>query len=119
MIELSLILSILPMLVLDVALPLSDNVSDLALILRWYLSGHAKYATGMLIPFLMNVCGNIYNWWKWDSKKEKKFTWMLLILQLWPVYRAIKVIILIFKKDPHAEEAKNKFECQIAGLEAY
>ena len=67
----------------------------------------------------MNSCFNIYQWWKWDSKSEKRFTWLLLIFQLWPVYRAIKVIAHLYKKTPNAEIEKRKFEQQIVLLEPY
>ena len=117
--EQSAIRLVLPTLIFDTFLPTVDSVSDLILILRWYTTGHVKYATAMAIPFLMNSCFNIYQWWKWDSKYEKRFTWILLIFQLWPVYRAIKLIIHLYKKTPNAQEEKMKFERQIVSLEPY
>ena len=67
----------------------------------------------------MNVASNVIHWWKLDSKQEKKYTWLLLILQLWPVYRGIKVDIKMLKKLPGAEEEKKKFEAKIVSLEPY
>ena len=119
MCDLNLLMSALPTLIFDVAIPFSDNISDLSLIIQWYIAGHWKYATGMLIPFLMNVLANFYKWWRMDSIKEKKYTWILVILQLWPVYRAIKLIRCIYKKDPQIEEKKRLFTQDIAGLEAF
>ena len=113
------IITILPLLIFDVGVPFADNTSDIRLIVEWYITGNWKYATGMLIPFLLNVFANIYHWWKWDSKSEKKYTWLLIILQLWPIYRAIKLAIKIVKKIPGAEAEKKKFESEIVTLEPY
>ena len=79
------IMIILPSMIVDVGVPFMDNVSDIRLILKWYTTGHVKFAIAMLIPFLLNVTANIYHWWKWDSNTEKKYTWLLIILQLWPI----------------------------------
>ena len=98
--------SILPTLIFDITVPFADNVSDIRLILEWYISGNWKFSTSMLIPFLLNVSANIYHWWKWDSKTEKRFTWLLLIIQLWPFYRAVKLAYKMFKKIPGAEAEK-------------
>ena len=113
------LLTILPTLLLDVTVPFVDNVSDLSLIFEWYNTGHWKYATSLLIPFLLNVIGTIYHWWKWDSKTEKKYTWFLIILQLWPIYRAIKLAIKVWKRLPGVEAEKNKFEGEVLSLEPY
>ena len=112
-------MTIIPMLIFDVGLIFADNVSDIRLIVTWYTSGNSNFATAMLIPFFLNVSSNIYHWWKWDSRSEKKYTWLLIFLQLWPIYRAIKLAIKIFKKLPGAEEEKKKFEAEIVTLEPY
>ena len=100
--------SIIPTLILDCAVPTIDQISDLMLIIRWYVTGHDKFASAMALPFLMNAISNIYHWMKWDSKEEKKFTWLLVILQLWPVYRALKIIYHIYKKAPNIEQEREK-----------
>ena len=82
MCDVKLMKNVLPTLVFDVAVPTADQISDLFLIIRWYVEDHPNYATAMLIPFLMNVCSNYYHWWKWDTSFEKWFTWILVLLQL-------------------------------------
>ena len=113
------IMSVIPTLFFDVSVPFADNVSDILQIGKWFSTGNRKFATSMLIPFLLNVSANFYHWWKWDSKQEKRFTWLLVILQVWPIYRAIMVVIKLFKKVPGAEEEKKKFESEIVTLEPY
>ena len=98
--------SILPTLILDSVAPMVDQASDLALIIEWYSTEHFKFAAAMAIPFLMNVFSNIYHWWKWDSTNEKKYTWILLLLQLWPIYRAFKLVSNTYKKNPNAKKEK-------------
>ena len=104
------IMSIIPTLLFDVGLPFADNVSDIRLIIEWFSTGNWKFAISMLIPFLLNVCANIYHWWKWDSKREKMFTWILIILQLWPIYRAIKLIIKLLKKSQELKKKKRSLK---------
>ena len=111
--------SILPTLVLDSVAPMVDQASDLALIIEWYSTEHFKFAAAMAIPFLMNVFSNIYHWWKWDSTNEKKYTWILLLLQLWPIYRAFKLVSNTYKKNPNAKKEKLKFEREIVSLEPF
>ena len=113
------VLSILPSLFFDGVVPFADNVSDLRLIYEWYTTGHWRFATSMLIPFLLNASANIYHWWKWDSKEEKKYTWLLLILQLWPIYRAIKLAMKTWKKLPGVDAERKKFEGEVLSLEPY
>ena len=55
MFDLSVIKSVLPTLIFDTVLPTVDSGSDLILILRWYTTGHVKYATAMAIPFMINA----------------------------------------------------------------
>ena len=119
MFDASIIKDIFPTLVLDVAVPTADQVSDLSLIVKWYAEDHPKYATAMLIPFLLNVCSNFYHWWKWDSSFEKRFTWLLVLFQLWPVYRAVKLVIQLYRRNESAEAEKRRFESEITSLEAY
>ena len=119
MFDASIIKDILPTLVLDVVVPTADQVSDLSLIVKWYSEDHPKYATAMLIPFLLNVCSNFYHWWKWDSCLEKRFTWLLVLFQLWPVYRAVKLVIHLYRRIESAEAEKRRFESEITSLEAY
>jgi len=109
----------LPSFLFDSVFPTIDSVLDLVLILRWYTTGHANYATGLAVPFIINLCFNTYQWWKWDSKSEKKLTWMLLVLQVWPIYRSAKFILYLSKRKHEAEKEKRKFVKRIDFLEPY
>ena len=111
--------SVLPTLAFDCIAPLVDQVSDLILIITWLTSGHIKFAIAMTIPFLLNVTANFYHWWKWDDKMEKRFSWILVVLQLWPVYRALKIVNLVHKNDPNANKEKERFNKVIVSLEPY
>ena len=42
-----------------------------------------------------------------------------IILQLWPVYRALKIVNAVHKKDPKAGEEKERFNQQIVSLEPF
>ena len=91
------------MLFFDVFLPTLDVYSDASLVLPWYYENHWKFALMMSIPPLLNFGFTAYKWWSTEKKSEKKWTWVLVLLQLYQQWRALKVIYLIWKNDKRAE----------------
>ena len=41
----------------------------------------------------------MHSWYYFEPKNDKKYSWIFLILQLWPQICAIRIIILIVKND--------------------
>ena len=115
----SVLVSIIPNLVLDAVLPTVDSVLDLIFILRWYTLGHVNYASALAVPFIINSVFNIYQWWKLDTKIEKKFSWLLFVLQLWPAYKTINFILHLYYENRKKNEEKRKLKRQILLLEPY
>ena len=107
------------MIIFDVVVPTVDVYSDLSLIITWYMQGHWKYASAMLIPVLLNFLATCYTWWRLEKKKDKKLTWILLVAQVWPQYRAIKVIVHVLRSHPGAEEKKKLLLRELGGLEPF
>ena len=94
------LMEVMPLVILNIGLPTGDVFSDILTITTLYQSGHLYFATFLLTPFLLNVVFTTFSWWRIDSNKEKKWTWILLLFQLWPQYRAMQIIFKIFKGDP-------------------
>lgn len=111
--------SIIPNLILDAVLPTVDSVLNLILILRWYTLGHVNYASALAVPFIINSVFNIYQWWKFDSKTEKKFTWLLVVLQLWPAYKTMNLILRLYNENKKTDEEKRKLKRPIRLLQPY
>ena len=64
----------------------------------FYSNRHPKFATILSIPVLLSFVLLIPHWLK--TEKTSKRRWMtlpLLLLQVWPQYRILKLLILLFK----------------------
>ena len=61
-------------------------------------TGHPKFATVLSIPVLLSFILLIPHWLK--VEKTSKRRWMtlpLLLLQVWPQYRVLKLLIILFQ----------------------
>ena len=113
------LLQVMPLIVLDIGLPTSDVFSDIIGIITLYQAGLAPYATRLLMPLILNVVFTTFAWWRMDSPQEKRFTWALLLMQLWPQYRAVKIILKILKEDQTYIEDKFILERDVSILEPF
>ena len=113
------LMEVMPLVILNIGLPTGDVFSDILTITTLYQSGHLYFATTLLTPFLLNVVFTTFSWWRIDSNKEKKWTWILLLFQLWPQYRAMKIIFKIFKGDQSYVDDKNTLERDVSILEPF
>ena len=96
----------LPSALFDVGLPTLDVYSDLSLIIPWFIRGHVIYGWSMTVPLLLQFISTAYKWIKMEKPEDKKWSWILLLLQLWPQWRAIRIIRLLYRNDPRAVEKK-------------
>ena len=113
------LLEVIPLVILNIGLPTADVFSDMYVIITLYQSSHPGYATALLTPLLSNVISTAISWSKLDSTREKKWTWVLLVMQVWPQYRTIKIIIKMFKGDHSYEEEKNVLQRDVSILEPF
>ena len=85
--------TILVLLVLNIALPTLDTVTDINLVYKLYRGAEDKYgvwmndpkmATAMLTPFLLNyfVCLITF----FIKEKNKKFTFIFALLKIYPQF---------------------------------
>ena len=110
---------IAPSIVFDVVLPTLDVYSDLSLIIGWLVGGHWKYAISMSIPVLLQFLFTIQKWVRLEKSKSKKLSWLLLLLQFWPQWRAIRAINLDFKNDKKAHAKKKELMREVTTTEPY
>ena len=76
------LMTILVLLVLNIALPTLDTFTDINLVIKLFRAKHHYYmATAMLIPFLLNyfVCFITF----FRKEKNKKFTFISPLLNLY------------------------------------
>ena len=93
---------------LNVALPTVDVYSDLALVTKLYYKGHPKWASLILVPFLVNyaLC-----WIAWfTTEKQKKFTWIAALLGCYPQLVAARIIRLFWTQPLKGMNEKKNLE---------
>ena len=110
---------IAPSFIFEVALPSADVFSDLSLIIPWYLSGHWKYAISMSVPLYLQFSSTTLKWNMLENKKNKRWSAILLILQCWPQWRALQLILLDYKKDGKFEIKKQELMREVTSTEPF
>ena len=90
------VITILVLLVLNIALPTLDTVTDIILVIKLYLGvygvwdgvwawyNHPKMATAMLTPFLLNYIVCFITFLR--KEKNKKFTFIFALLNIYPQF---------------------------------
>merc|ERR1739848_190820 len=103
--------------ILGVVVPTADVFSDLFLIIELYSGGHKWYATTLLIPFLLNY---ILAWIAWGRLETNKLkTFLCPALNLYPQYRAGRVVKLFWTDPAEGEEEKKRFERELSLTEVF
>ena len=54
-----------------------------------------------------------------EKKAEKKWTWVLLLLQVWPQWRALRIAHLLYKGDKRAQLKKDTLVSEIRSIEPF
>ena len=73
----------------------------------------------MAVPVLLQFFSTVYKWYHVDKTETKMWSWIFLILQCWPQFRAIRVIRLLYKADPKANDKKRKMISDTSSTEPY
>ena len=108
------------MMFFDVFIPTLDVYGDASLVIPWYYKGHhLYYAAFMTIPMILNYLFTTYKWWSLEKTSDKKWSWILVTLQLWQQWRAIKIIYLLFKRNPRAHEKKKQMLKELSSIEPF
>ena len=105
--------------VLDVLLPISDMCGDKYLVIVWYLGCHYRYAMSMMIPLLLNLIFTCFKWWSFEKKKNKWWSSILVILEFWQPWRAMKIVYLLYKNDNQAQAKKKEFMREVLSIEPF
>ena len=104
---------------LNILLPTVDVYSDLALVTKLYygkceyrirvsIKPHPKWASLLLVPFLVNytLC-----WIAWfTTEKQKKFTWIAALLGCYPQLVAARIIRLFWSQPVKGLREKKHLE---------
>ena len=104
----------------DIVLPTVDVYGDASLILSWFTRGHPVYGALMSVPMALNYIFTSYKWWSIEKKKEsRKWSWVLVMFQVWQQWNALKIIIKLSKQDDRAEEKKKRMLKEVSSIEPF
>ena len=103
--------------IFDVIFPTWDVFSDLSLIINWLWNSHTTYAIFVSIPLLCKFLFICYKWYM--IEKRKKWTWILLLAQIWPQWRSARVARLLYKGDTRAQLKKQTLVSEIRSIEPF
>ena len=115
---------VLLMIIFSVLLPTSDVFSDIYLTLKLFTGygldkKHPKYGSLTLLPLMVSWIGVTTQWFRTETKEKrnKLKTLPLLIFQIYPQWRALRVLYYArIKKDPRWRQMKDEFDGGISHL---
>ena len=73
----------------------------------------------MCVPLFLQNLATIYKWYEIEKPESKKWSWLLLLGQCWPQFRALKVIRLMYQNNPKANKKKRKLMADVGSTEPY
>ena len=106
----------------NIVLPTMDLYRDLSMMTRLFNSEYSEHSAwiGFLFLFLfINFLFTSLAWWRLETAEDKRWSWLLLVLQVWPQSRAVRVIWLTWTGHPKAGEEKAKLDMEVGGLEPF
>ena len=96
------ILTVFQLIIFGILLPTADLSGDVNFSFKAFYTRNPLIGCLMITPVIFNMLFNVAMWrtTNFDSRKEKRFTWMLVLMNLWPQYQSLKILISIFRKEP-------------------
>ena len=106
------------MLFFSVLLPTGDVFSDIIFTTQLFLKGHTKFGACSLVPLSISWLMIARHWFKTESKENGRMlkTLPLLFLQVYPQWRALRVLYHAKMKDPRWQKMKEEFDSGISHL---
>ena len=106
----------------NIVLPTMDLYRDLSMMTRLFNSEYSEYSGWIGFLFLCLLINFLFTslaWWRLEAAEDKRWSWVLLLLQVWPQSRAVRVIWLNWTGHPKADEEKAKMDREVGGLEPF
>ena len=82
-----------------------------------YSSSNPIFGTVLATPMTFSLLFTIPHWWKTEKTKCRRLSTLpLLILQLWPQYRAFKLLIALWKDQNKYHDKLEEFKKDVSSL---
>ena len=79
------------LIIFNVILPTVDIFLDTALVQKLFLNGYWGCGVFVTSGILTNFLFSSLAWWRMEPAEQKKWSWIFLLLQLWPQLKAFQV----------------------------
>ena len=73
----------------------------------------------MTFPLLLQFLSTTYKWVQMEEKRNKRWSWIPLVLQFWPQWRALGIMKLDWKNDSKTEEKKRELKREVLSNEPF
>ena len=95
--------------------------------LTFIAKGKIWWGISVLFPVVVNTMMTMLIWWRFEEKKLKKWSWILVLSQIWPQFKAARIVYMFWNGHKsgnqdlmrHAERAKIEFQRGITTLEPF
>ena len=105
--------------IMSIFWPSCDVYSDLLLFIDLVIRGEVRYATCLLLPQLVNIILTALLWRKLELKEHRSWSWILVPLQAWPQFFALRIIWNMLLGKEEWKTSKLTLTNQINTLEPY
>ena len=75
----------------NIVLPTMDIFLDITMIQKLFTNGYWGCGTLVVTGIITNSIFTSLAWWRLEPRDQKKWSWIFLLLQLWPQLRALQV----------------------------
>ena len=75
----------------NIVLPTMDIILDITMIQKLFSNGYWGCGTFVVTGIITNSIFTSLAWWRLEPRDQKKWSWIFLLLQLWPQLRALQV----------------------------
>ena len=75
----------------NIVLPTMDIFLDITMIQKLFTNGYWGCGTLVVTGIVTNSIFTSLAWWRLEPRDQKKWSWIFLLLQLWPQLRALQV----------------------------
>ena len=83
------VITVIILSVFSIVLPVTDIFSDVSFISVLYNAGHLRWASTSLAILLAHILFIASVWIRCEPRKEKAYSWVFVILNLWTSYKAL------------------------------
>ena len=109
--------------IMDILIPSSDVIGDFIFAFSAFSTQNYCIGCLMMFPMLISIGFNFYKWVStdFDTEKEKRYTWVLVVLCVWPQYQVIKLLLTIFRGTSKSiwKPMQNRYRKELSYIEPF